>query len=76
MNKATLGLALMVAALTLIGCLEKDVTQTLFLEADGSVTWEVLERNVYSSSDVAEDREREEREYFELAMAGRPAGCS
>lgn len=69
MKKALFVLALL-AALT--GCLEKDVTQTLYIEADGSVTWEVLERNVYSPSDAAEDRRREEREYLELALSGRP----
>ena len=55
------------------GCLEKDVTQTLYIEADGSVTWETLERNVYSSASAAEDREREEAEYLAAAIAGRPS---
>jgi hypothetical protein len=69
MKKAIWILAL-TAALT--GCLEKEVTHTLYIEADGSVTWEVLERNVYSSANTPEEREREEREYFKRAMAGSP----
>jgi len=69
MKKAILVLAMTVA---LTGCLEKDVTHTLYIETDESVTWEVLERNVYSSANSPEDREREERDYFERAMAGRP----
>jgi hypothetical protein len=55
------------------GCLEKDVTQTLYIEADGAVTWEVLELDVYSSSKAAEDRNREEAEYLAAAIVGRPS---
>jgi len=54
------------------GCLEKETTQTLYIERDGSVTWEVLERNVYSSAAKQPDRVREEEEYLRLAQAGRP----
>ncbi len=61
---------LAVAAAT--GCLEKETTNTLYLEADGSVTWEVFECDVYSSAEEAEDRLREEDEYLRRAIAGRP----
>ncbi len=56
-----------------IGCLEKDVTHTLYIEDDGSVTWEVLETNVYSSAGSPEERLREEAAYLADAMAGRPS---
>lgn len=55
------------------GCLEKDVTHTLYLEPDDSVTWEVFERDVYSSADKLEDRLREEGAYLTSALAGSPA---
>jgi hypothetical protein len=54
------------------GCLEKETTQTLYIERDGSVTWEVLERNVHSSADKLDDRLREEGEYLKRALGGRP----
>lgn len=69
--KRTMFVLVMLALCT--GCLEKDVTQTLYIEADGSVTWETLERHVYSSASAAEDREREEAEYLAAAIAGRPS---
>ncbi len=69
MRKALIVL-LMLTAWT--GCLEKDVTHTLYVERDESVTWEVFERDVYSSADKPEDRLREEGEYLRHAVAGRP----
>ena len=54
------------------GCLEKDVTHTLYIEADDSVTWEVLEWDVYSSAEKLEDRLREEGNYLRHAMSGSP----
>lgn len=69
MRKALLVLLLLTAS---TGCLEKDVTHTLYVERDGSVTWEVFERDVYSSADNSEDRLREERDYLRHAAAGRP----
>ena len=69
MKKALFVLLLLTAS---IGCLEKDTTQTIYIERDGSVTWEVVEREVYSSADKKEDRLREENEYLRLAVAGCP----
>ena len=54
------------------GCLEKDVTHTFYVEADDSVTWEVLEWDVYSSAKKLEDRLREEGNYLRHAMSGNP----
>lgn len=69
MRKALIVLLLLTAS---TGCLEKDVTHTLYVERDGSVTWEVFERDVYSSADKSEDRLREEGDYLRHAAAGRP----
>jgi len=55
--KKALFVLLMLTAWT--GCLEKDTTQTIYIERDGTVTWEVLERDVYSSAGKPEDRLRE-----------------
>jgi len=68
--KKALFVLLMLTAWT--GCLEKDTTQTIYIERDGTVTWEVLERDVYSSAGKPEDRLREEGEYLRRAVAGRP----
>ncbi len=69
MKKALIVLLLLTAS---TGCLEKDVTHTLYIERDESVTWEVVERDVYSSADKSEDRLREEGDYLRHAMAGSP----
>ncbi len=69
MKKAGFVLLMLVAS---IGCLEKTTTQTIYIEGDGSVTWVVLESDVYSSADNKEDRLREENEYLRRALAGRP----
>ena len=70
MKKALIVL-LMLTAWT--GCLEKDVTHTLYVELDDSVTWEVFERDVYSSAGKLEDRLREEGNYLKDALAGSPS---
>ena len=70
MKKALIVL-LMLTAWT--GCLEKDVTHTLYVELDDSVTWEVFERDVYSSAGKLEDRLREEGNYLRDALAGSPS---
>ena len=70
MKKALIVL-LMLMAWT--GCLEKDVTHTLYVELDDSVTWEVFERDVYSSAGNLEDRLREEENYLRDALAGSPS---
>ena len=65
-------LPLLLLAVLSVGCLEKETTQTIFIEDDGSVTWEVDESDVYSSSETLEDRSREEAEYLAMAQAGQP----
>jgi hypothetical protein len=70
MKKALIVL-LMLTAWT--GCLEKNATHTLYVELDESVTWEVFERDVYSSAGKLEDRLREEGSYLASAVAGSPS---
>ena len=53
------------------GCLIKETSQTIYLEPDGRVTWTVLEKDVRSDGEKAEDRTREEAEYFSAASGAR-----
>src|SRR5262249_16559510 len=46
------------------GCLVRDVTHTVYLEPDGSVTWTVLEQHVRSDGETPSDRAREEGGYI------------
>ncbi len=62
---------LAIVALLTTGCLDKDTTQTIYLEADGSVTWTVLEKDIRSDGATADDRAREEYEFFAAARVER-----
>ena len=46
------------------GCLIKEVTQTWYVDDTGGVSWVVHERDVRSDAQAAEDRAREEAEYW------------
>jgi hypothetical protein len=46
------------------GCLQKDVTETWYVDRAGTVTWVVQEANVRSDSQSPVDRAREESEYW------------
>ena len=47
MGRTRVGLgSLTLACLITTGCLEKDTTETIYIEADGSATWTVLEEHV------------------------------
>jgi hypothetical protein len=56
---------LIVIALTLAasGCMRKEMTNTWYLDADLSVVWSVLERDVRSGSDSFDERQRDEGQY-------------
>lgn len=69
--KKTLIPLLALASLVLTGCLEKVTTHTLYLNADGRLTWQVLERDIRSDSEDPAERDAEEREYVELFSLGR-----
>lgn len=64
-------LALLALFATTIGCVEKRVRQSLYLEASGGVTWEVIEDEVRSTLDEVAEREEEERQYLSAAAAAR-----
>ena len=55
------------ATLVLTGCLDKETTHTLYLDAkSGEVTWTVLERDIRSDAESAAAREEEELDYLDL----------
>ena len=53
------------------GCIEKRVQQTLYIEADGTLTWLVLESQVRSNEKEMDERTAEETEYLAQARSGR-----
>jgi len=65
MNRCYLNLtALALAIAVTTGCLQKDVTETWYVDGDGTVTWVVHEQNVRSDAQAPADRMREESEYW------------
>ena len=53
-----------------VGCLDKEVEEILYIEADGSLTWTILEYDVHSESDDPEKRKLEEFAYLDRAKRG------
>jgi hypothetical protein len=62
-TRQTLG-ALAVAGLMTTGCLQKDMSETWYLEPAGAVSWAVVETDVRSDAQAAFDRQNEESGYF------------
>ena len=56
--------ALVALAITAGGCLQRDITETWYVDGNGAVTWVVSEQNVRSDSKAALDRRTEENEYW------------
>ena len=54
------------ACLASVGCIEKEVDHTLYLDPDGAVTWVVLEREIRSTSKDPRERAEEEQEVLDL----------
>ena len=72
MRSTFTGLAgLAAVGLMTTACLVKDTTQTIYLEADGTVIWTILQKDVRSNDKTAEGRAREETEFVEAVSAGR-----
>ena len=46
------------------GCLQREVTETWYLDPSGAVTWSVIERDVRSDAQTALDRQNEEAAYW------------
>jgi len=61
----TLKIVALTAALATAGCLQKVTTSTIYLRADGSFDWVVLERDVRSDEADATARDAEERGYLD-----------
>jgi len=53
------------------GCLTSENHHTFYLDPDGSVVWSVLEQEVRSDEQNAEDRRREEEAMLEAVRIGR-----
>ena len=68
MNSAVCGVVLTAAACS--GCLQKAVTQTIYVAPSG-VVWSAIERDVRSDEKAPADRIREEHDYSLAASAGR-----
>jgi hypothetical protein len=62
--------ALLAAAMAATGCLQKDVTHTLYLSPDGAVRWTVEEAGVYSDEDDVGKRIAEEQAFIGPALIG------
>ncbi|HSK08376.1 MAG TPA: hypothetical protein VK911_02275 [Vicinamibacterales bacterium] len=65
----SIALALLLA-LSLAACLEKETSSIVYVEADGSVTWTILESGVHSDSADPDAARREERDYLAEHRAG------
>lgn len=68
MNSAVYGVVLMAAACS--GCLQREVTQTIYLAPSG-VVWSMIERDVRSDRTVPAERILEEQDYVLAAGAGK-----
>jgi hypothetical protein len=53
-----------VAAMLVSACLVQETTETWYVEASGRVTWVVHQQDIRSDARAAEDRAREEAEYW------------
>ena len=65
-----LRIGLVVLALTTAGCLQKEITHTLYLAPDGSLTWTASEAQVYSDEADPGKRAAEEQAYIGPALLG------
>jgi len=61
---------LVVACLLGSGCIEQETDQTIYLEVDGSVTWQVVRHDVRSTSAESEELAHEEEEWLQRARRG------
>jgi hypothetical protein len=70
--KNKLMIAVVTLALTLLaaGCLVGEVTHTLYLDPDGTITWSVLERDIRSDCADRAERRQEEESYISAAWSG------
>lgn len=57
-------IAVMAVTAVASGCLQRDVTEVWYVDANGAVTWVVNEQNVRSDAQSPSDRQREQGEYW------------
>ena len=69
LNKAVMT-ALVAACLATAGCLQKDVTHTLYVSLDGAVAWVASEANVYSDEKDPGRRIAEEQAFLGPVLLG------
>ena len=70
-------IALMLCTFLSGGCLIREVRHTWYLDPSGAVTWTLMEKDVRSDANAADDRAREEGEYWLAVQQDRhdmPAG--
>ncbi len=68
--RPTAVVALVAAGLLATGCILKDTHHTLLVDADGGVTWVVVERNARSNAPDRADRDQEEAAFLDALEAG------
>jgi hypothetical protein len=68
--RTIIGIAALAAALSALGCIEKETTHSIYLSPDGAVAWTTLERDVRSTAEDAGARGTEEATYLAAALAG------
>jgi len=64
MKRLHLNLTALALSIAAAGCLQRDVTETWYVDGNGAVTWVVNEQNVRSDSQSAADRRTEEGEFW------------
>ena len=70
LRRSFVGLAAMTTLLASAGCLQTEKAHTLYVAADGTVTWIVVEKDVRSDDRDPAKAAAEEREYITRARAG------
>lgn len=69
-RRGVVGLAAMTTLLASAGCLEMEKAHTLYVAADGTVTWTVVEKDVRSDDRDPAKAAAEEHDYLMRARAG------
>lgn len=68
-----LSIPLLLAPLTLSGCLFIDTSHTLYLDQDGALSWLVVQKDVHSREAEPQVRATEEKEFVDAVRSGKGA---
>ena len=71
MNRKIVILVFALAVLWSPACLQQHTGHTLYLSADGAVTWTATERDIRSDAEDPAERAREEQEFLDRLVSGR-----